>query len=55
MAMILELWSTGVIKGRVQVSQAPRLRLNDSGLFTSLTILVKDFGSENQIIGGKNQ
>lgn len=46
MAKILELWSTGVMKGMVQVSQPPALCLNDSGLFTSLNTLAKDFGSE---------
>lgn len=46
MANILELWSTWVINGRVQVSQLPALHLNDSGLLNSLTTLVKDFGSE---------
>lgn len=51
MVIILELWSTGVIKGRMQASQLIGLCLSYSGLFSWLTTVVKDCSSENKIIG----
>lgn len=55
MAKILKLWFNGVIKGWVQVSQPPALRLSYSGGFTSLSTPVKDAGLENKIYGNKNK